>query len=614
MRGSIGKGLLLLSLILLLFSRCEYKPDMEFDRNIKKPDSAIIGMTLTPSDSVYTFYESGYLAYDLTTFGLPVYSSVFFLGDEKIRESQDTTGTLYFSFESHPPGEYKLTMVVTTGSNSGSLADLLHAEGYVFSKNWKIVFINAEPPQPCEITRIKDTAGSVEIRWEKYNGVAFKEYELFKSSDLNGNVWDERLIQTITDQNITSVFDSTHVGGIAYYKLRIRNAGGYATSYLYVHETNKSALQATWIGGNKVKLTWNPCIFYRNFKNYMITDETFGGNVVYSTDTIGISSFIYDRGVFGGTNKFDMSIEAKTSSYIYNDNNNSTASVNVGLSFPVFKSFNNNQVNNTVYLLNNDFKLTKINASTGQGYGTVSLAYGTGWCSVSPLDDLIIAPASTSFSGYIRIDPSNFFNPETVTMPGSRGPCPETTLSASGTGMAHVEMPQTGYSIYDFQNRTNLFSKTTNELTCGKISPDGNYILTGFSPGSQANCYKITNNDFESIWINPSTPCDFVLNSNMAVLINNQSHLVELRDLGTSQVIHSFSIGQDDQDRDTDPFHPLMLFTTYSGSIDQCKLKVYNYMTGKKVFEITSMNTGWAAFAIQDSTIFSGAGLEINIQ
>ena len=613
MSRSFVRHFVFLGCMVLLFARCEFQPSLVFNRNIKMPDSAYIGMELTPSDSVYTFYESSSLRYDLRTFGLPVYSAVFFMDQEKVSESTDTTGTLYFSFDANSPGEHTLTLVVTTGSNSGSLADLLHAEGFLFTKSWMIIYAHANPPLPCELTGIKDTAGTVKISWTKYDGVAFKEYALLKASDLKGNIWDEHVIQTITDQNVTSVYDSTHVGGLVYYKVRVRNSGGYANSGTYVHETNKSNLQATWISGNKIKVSWTPCIFYRNFKQYTITDETFGGDVVYSTDTIGISSFIYDGGVFGGANKFKISLEAKTDNYIYNDNNNSTAKVNVGQSFPVFKSFNNNQINNIVYLLTDDYKLTKINAITGQSFGTLSLGYGTSWCAVSPQDNLIIAPPTTSFSGYVRIDPANFFSPANINMPVTNAPCMETTLSGTGIGMVHFEMPQTGYKIYDFFNKREVFTKTTTDLTCGKISPDGNYVITGFSYySSLAHCYKITNNDFEPVWIANARPVDFALNSNKVVLINS-SYQVELRDISSSQVVNSFFIGQNDQYQDTDPFHPLMLFTTWSGYIDQCKLKVYNYLTGQKVFEMVSMNTGSSSFAIQDSTIFSGAGMKIKI-
>jgi hypothetical protein len=601
---------LILCIILLIFPHCAYKPHLEFDRNIKKPDSASIAFTLNPSDSVYTFYESSYLNYNLNTFGLPVYSAVFFLGDQKIHESQDSTGTLYFPYDYNNLGEYKLTMVVTTGTKSGSLADILHSEGFVFSRSWKIIMARANPPSASQITRIVDTAGTVKICFTKNNQVAFKQYQLFKASDLNGNIWDESLIESITDQNATSVYDSTHIGGTVYYRIQVVNSGGSAMSLYYVHESDKSNLQASWLDGNRIKLSWNPCIFYKNFKQYTITDESFGGGVVYSTDTIGISSFIYTKAVFGGGNKFKISITANKSNYIYNDDNSSAATGNVGQPFPVFETFNNNQVNNTVYLLN-EYNLTKINATSGTSYGTINLGYGIFSCAVAPLGNLVIAPLQ---SGYIRIDPADFFNPENVTIANTTL-CSNATLSNSCTGMMHYEWPQIGNTIYDFLNKSTIFSKNSTTMNCGSMSPDGNYIVTGFWPFQPAACYRITNNDFEFVWSSGSHPCEFLMNPQLLVLVNSATATAELRDVSSSQIMHSFSIGQTDQYQDTDPFHPLMLFTTFSGDINQCKLKVYNYLTGTKVFEMVSMNTnlGSGAFAIQDSTIYSGAGFRIKI-
>lgn len=130
--------------LVLLFAQCEYKPHLVYTRDIKKPDTAFIVVTLTPTDSVYTLYEPTWLYYDLRTFGLPVYSVAFFLDEDRIKDGTDTTGSVYIPYYQYQLGDHTLTMVVTTGSNSGSLADLLQAEGFIYSESWKVIFVQAD--------------------------------------------------------------------------------------------------------------------------------------------------------------------------------------------------------------------------------------------------------------------------------------------------------------------------------------------------------------------------------------------------------------------------------------------------------------------------------------
>ena len=569
-------------------------------------------MVLTPQDSAYTFYESANLKYDLSTFGLPVYSVVFFLGENKINEGTDTTGTLYIEWSYANIGSYILTMVVTTGTMSGSLADLLHAEGYLFSRTWEINIVKADPPSPCEITRIRDTAGMVMVSWQGDFGKAFKSYQIFRATSVNGTYGNDYMVASINSQAITTCFDSTYIGGTSYYKVQVVNSGGYANSYYYQHETNLSKLKGTWLGVNQIKLTWTPSIFYQNFASYNIYKDESGGEMIYSSDSIGSSSFIYPGGIFGGENKFVIRYNAKQPTYMSNDQNESKTGVNVGLSFPVFETFTNSNSGNIVYLLNDSYILRKMNATTGQSMGSISLPYGTSWISLSPQGDLIIFPSF--YAGCYSINPTNFSGYEQLPLTNNGGLCMQTTLSGNGTGMGHFDFPNSGYMIFDFKNRTTVFSKITDSISCGRISPDGNDILTGFWPGNPTTCYRILNNNFIMQWTNPSSPCDYLPNSNDVVLFNSTSGVVDIRNTTTGQISHTFTVDAGNAYQDTDPQNPLMLFTTGTGNYNARKVQVFNYLTGNKIFEMVALNAGWVSFALQDSVIYSGAGFKVRMQ
>jgi len=292
-------SLFFLFLFLLLSTwRCEYEPTGDYFRDIKMPDTATLQITLDPSDSVYTLYDDALLTFNLHTFGLTIYSTKIFFDNEFIKENSDTTGWVYLDHSDQLLGTHNLTLVVTTSTNTGSLADLLHAEGFVFSQSWEIIYAKVPPPpDTCKITRIVDSAGAVTIFWERYNGEGFKRYEINKAwHSYEGNSFYQ--LDKVYDVDKTEYTDSTFVGGWVEYSITIVTIGGSANSEYIFHQANYSQLKVNPVGGTRVKLSWEQCTFYKNFRGYEVYDATFNnypdGKLIFSTKNIETTSCYYD--------------------------------------------------------------------------------------------------------------------------------------------------------------------------------------------------------------------------------------------------------------------------------------------------------------------------------
>ncbi|MGC9353245.1 MAG: hypothetical protein ACP5D9_05370, partial [Mariniphaga sp.] len=188
---------------------CEYQLNSENFRDIAPPDTTkTIQINLSPFDRQYMFTVPTYVTYDLNTFGLNVYNVEFFVGEQSIHQGNTQTGNFMFEPSPWGIGVETMTMVVTTNTNTGSLADLLGAEGLVFQHSWEVL-LDGGNPNPVEITSIENKNGVLEIEWEKYERFNFQKYILYKNF---GDVeWDgeKHKIAEINNQEVHHFADSS---------------------------------------------------------------------------------------------------------------------------------------------------------------------------------------------------------------------------------------------------------------------------------------------------------------------------------------------------------------------------------------------------------------------
>lgn len=115
-----------------------------------------------------------------------------------------------------PDGEYKVQMDVYTHSGTGSLADKIGSEGYLFTREW---ILKIQRPSFIKVKFLDSSVenGFLKIQWQKLELPYFQYYKIIATdSSLNHS-----FTKIIYDVNSTSLIDSSFVGGKAEFTLMV---------------------------------------------------------------------------------------------------------------------------------------------------------------------------------------------------------------------------------------------------------------------------------------------------------------------------------------------------------------------------------------------------------
>lgn len=249
MKNCIISGFLIVSVMMLLNS-CEYQPKDDYYNNIQAKDSASIVIYLDPSDSIYILTGTTVFNYQALTKGVSLVNVSIYVDNRIISDGYKPNGSFELDCMRYSDGEHVLSVVVTTNSGSGSIADLLGAEGFISSNSWKFIVNNA-PPTPIKITNIYNDDGLLKIEWEKYREINFAQYEIFKWDNGSSNS-----LGIIKDRNLNYIYDPTFIGGTSQYYVRVTSPGGLISNGVKKAFTdNLPGISARWIKDNQVELS-----------------------------------------------------------------------------------------------------------------------------------------------------------------------------------------------------------------------------------------------------------------------------------------------------------------------------------------------------------------------
>lgn len=125
-------------------------------------------------------------------------------------------------------GQYLVEMKVYTRSGTGSLADALGTEGYLFSKEW---VLKIERPSTIKIKFLEPEIvdGFLKVRWEKFGRPYFDSYQI----QINDSSLHHSYSQTILNSSTNYLIDSSFVGGSVTFSISvtIRDCGGNPVKY-----------------------------------------------------------------------------------------------------------------------------------------------------------------------------------------------------------------------------------------------------------------------------------------------------------------------------------------------------------------------------------------------
>jgi hypothetical protein len=207
---------ILIFVLIVLIQACEYEPPEKI--TYVNPDYSAPALTIVTLDlnSDYIFVcGSTRISFELASSDQEITAVVVdCLG--KTTNINSRSGFFDVDPTGYPDGDYKIKMDVYTHSGTGSLADKVGAEGYLFTREWTL---KVERPASISLKFLPTTVenGFLKIQWQRFNRPYFHFYKIV----MNDSSLGVSSTKIIYDVNTTSILDSSFVGGKADFTLKI---------------------------------------------------------------------------------------------------------------------------------------------------------------------------------------------------------------------------------------------------------------------------------------------------------------------------------------------------------------------------------------------------------
>lgn len=251
-------------LFLVIQTSCEFEPSGTCFEDLERPEGEFPTAALSFQDSILILSEATLFQYDVLFKDQDVYLSEFYMDGRLVETDEDATGEILVD---PAPGPHTFEMVVYTSTGSGSIAEKMGAEAYVYTQQWEILMEDTLH-RMTELNRVYlDEKGHVRIEWEQSLNFDFLSYEILR---INGD--EELSLGIFEDRSVTSCSDPYYIGGEAIYNLRLQTQhfdpveGDPISVSLPAYE-----LSIVHADSLTVNLRWTTCGVPGNFGSYRLT-------------------------------------------------------------------------------------------------------------------------------------------------------------------------------------------------------------------------------------------------------------------------------------------------------------------------------------------------------
>jgi hypothetical protein len=493
--------------MILVLSACEYEPEGVYEVNVEP-------VTEVPEITVDLNFLSDTIYVPVTSYTTLVYSTpdskvrfaLFKLNNTQLSMIESTSGTFTFGFNSgqYQKGiPYELKIEIFRGSGSGSLADKLNSEGFLYSKSFTLYFLDDANMAP-QISSVMPKNGSLRIEWERFKGVGFRNYHVFNSVFYK--------IDIISDPNRTFLYDNSYIGYNGdYYIVTETDNGSFTSRHAFFEEGLPEAV-ARKASDLTIQISWEKSKFENNIVGYKIFESynrfNYFNQIAYIEDG-SATDYIFEESRFAVETRFYVQPIPKEREIPLNGYDDlrymasSTNDILIGDRIPVFPySFFNKPLGNFCYFTD-IFQVYKFDCTSNAI--TDSIPSQNVYMSVSPDGKKILS------SKPLQIELTNAENMEIQdVIPGSLFPDGEMpaqfVIANNGKGVFFNE--KADYYFYDYLNKTaEAKFRVDGESNLGdkmKISPDGEYFCTrhikGIYPNYLTELFKLTDGEAVRVW------------------------------------------------------------------------------------------------------------------
>lgn len=480
-----------LILILLILQSCAFEPKGEafvtLDSTGITPDIQI-NLNLAADTIFVPSHEKIIFAYGLH--GDKVNWARFLVNgnEQNMRDFEYDIVDYSKTFDDSPGVTYTLAMEIFARSQTGSIADKLHAEGYLISGKW-IVVIKNDDQMASHIIKAEFVDGSLRIEWEKYKGVDFKNYKLYKNMPYaHPNMF---LLASINAKEQTSFVDTTYHGEQSQYY--IVNNDRFRGTSLQV-KGPIPVLTAENTANGDILLKWDKSPYYKNLRGYRISYKDRYGNLQQVTEVpIGYGeSFIIPNPLFAHNYEFYVTPVGLSANYYEAWSStwylSTTAKAAYGVSIPFYTDALSGQ-DPITYLLNGTQGILQFDHRTFTTTRRIKYKETIYQFKLSPNNKYLVARVSNPQKIYFE-DLTDSTKSKSIDISAS---FPQmqyvATVSNAGTG---IMINNKTAVLYDYINERKLAEilLTSSGTYSNRISASGNFFYLGTSSSSEYYQYK----------------------------------------------------------------------------------------------------------------------------
>lgn len=518
-----------IAVILFILFSCEYEPKGEYKTEVTPVNEApALYVQFNFETDTIIVPSLSYVSLEYSTNDPLVRYGYFELDNKQLGRVFSYNGICRFQFNPElyrTDVPYALKIEFFRSSGSGSLADKYNQEGFLYSKDFVLIFTNQTDFLP-KIIRPVFEDGSLKMRWEKFHGIGFKKYHVF-----NGDY----KIAEITDQNTISCFDPSFIGYGAF-RVVVETDYGTFSSSVYDFDDIRLSAEGSKISDNELLIRWNKNKYVNNLAGYRIyryIQETGEENeVAFITDPMD-TTFLTSLDIFAVNIKYYIKPVAEINDIPVNDSGDlqayaaGTEYFRMGGVIPAINWFL--------------FEKSPDNYCFYPHYSQYTVVY-----KMSPGDHIIIDSlpdiyphVSLSPDGkkltILRNNMMQILNPVDMSVIAEIQPAllPEGILPMqfviSDTNISVIVTESGSYFYYDFTDNTVLAElKYDNGVSFGdrmKISSDGMFFCVRYMPSFQnsftSELYKLEGDKVKQLWTDKVSFFEFDPNTNDFLYLSN---------------------------------------------------------------------------------------------
>jgi len=501
-----GFLLLLLSLTVSFFYSCEFEPHKVYERtvieNVTAPEIQIVELNLN-YDTIF-LYTQKQIRFNFTSSNQEILAVRFTIDNDEKYLVNTNKGVFELDYRIITNGIHTMVLELYTASGSGSIAEHLGVEGYLFSNSW-VLYVDQNYSYNVK-SIIAD--GFLKLTWNRYRGYDFKEYAVYRQTG-----WDSKIL--ISKSTVPYFTDQTYVGEATNYYVEVITHDGLVipwgslelvkdlpklyfivsegnqylvkwnkSKYYGAVETTTLSLSTNWgIDYTAIKVTSEP-----EDTSHFLTSLYFGDRIVLKLNTVPINKIFY--------NPVNYSLYE---SYL--------TDLTVGFHF----GMKNRGVYNITQVSRDEFifiagcdSLTRYSVS--QKRIVERFGYQPIGCSMCNFSSLKVSPSGKYLTTYVDCDhdimlvnSGNLANHTVRDLKSLTGQMYIPEIPVSDAGLVIVNNSNGGFYLYNFNTATTIafYNKDVFTLQGLSISLNGDYI---FLLHDSLRLVRYYNSEFINIW------------------------------------------------------------------------------------------------------------------